>query len=218
MIRKLILGSVMLLMGSGASMAADSGKDSYFGIKAGIDLNLPGKWHYDGGSVKMHRHGYGFNLGGVYNAWLGKGFFLEPGVSLYYDSYSYYELYVSNDEGTFTSDKDPRIYKIGVRIPIVVGYEFGITDRYSMNIFTGPELNYSFAGNIVGKNKELWGELTDTLFDMHRRVDCAWKIGLGFPVNHFMLSIDAAIGMTDLQKGNITFRENRLTLAGTYYF
>lgn len=218
MIRKLLLCSALFLIGSGASMAADSEKDSYFGIKAGIDMNLPGKWHYDDGSVKMYRHGYGFNLGGVYNAWLGKGFFLEPGVSLYYDSYSYYELYVSDGVSTTVFDKDPRVYKIGLRIPVVVGYEFGITERYSMNIFTGPELNYSFAGNIVGKNKELWGDLTDTLFEMQRRVDCAWKIGLGFPVNHFMLGIDAAVGMTDLQKGSISFRENRLTLAGTYYF
>lgn len=216
MIRKLIFSSIAILMGSATVLAADSEKDSYFGIKAGFDVNIPGKWHYDDGSVKMYRNGYGFNIGGVYNAWLGKGFYLEPGISLYYDSYSVYEVYTSDG---LQSDKDPSLYKVGLRIPVVAGYEFSITDKYSMTIFTGPELNYSFSGKYKVEDKELWGDLVDSLFDSNRRIDCAWKVGVGFPVNNFTLSFEGDIGMTNLMKSsNIKFRENRFTIGLAYYF
>ena len=166
----------------------------------------------------MYRHGYGANIGGVCNVWLGKGFFFEPGVSLYYDSYSFKDLIVDGGPNS-DSDKDPRLYKIGVRIPLVAGYDWQTGDRFSLSFFTGPELNYSFAGKYVFHNKEVWGDMSDNPFLDQRRLDCAWKIGVGVPLNGFMISAEAAIGITDLMKNpDLSFRENRFTIALTRYF
>lgn len=214
--RSVIFGVLIAMFGFLNVSAKSSDKNSYFGLKAGFDINIPGDWHNDGGSIKMFRNGCGFNIGVVYNAWLGKGFYLEPGLSLYYDSYSYYGVF--SNEGII-ADKDPRLYKIGIRIPVVAGYEFNITDNLGMTIFSGPELNYSFAGKYVVKNRRFWGDMEDSPFITQRRVDCAWKVGVGFPINDFTLSVEGDIGMTDLMKNpDISFRENRCTIGLTYYF
>lgn len=205
------------LLCAGAAYAADTEKNSYFGVKAGFDVNFPTDWHNPSGSIKMFKKGYGFNIGGVYNAWLGKGFYLEPGVSLFYDSYSYDDLF--SDAGNGIADQDPSLYKVGIRIPVVAGYEIGISENFSMNVFTGPELNYSFAGKYRFHNREAWGDIEDNLFNTQRRIDCAWKVGVGFPFNNFMLSVEGEFGLTDLLKNpDISFRENRLTIGATYYF
>jgi len=189
-----------------------------FGIRAAFDVNIPGDWHNDSGSVKMYRNGYGFTLGGVYNVYLGKGFYLEPGVSFFYDSYSYDDLKIIDDNGDWISE-NPSQHKLGLRIPVVAGYSFDISDKFSMNVYTGPELSWAMGGKIKVKNRDLIGDFPDKLFgDFQRRVDCAWKIGIGVPYNGFLISIDTAIGMTDLMKNpNISFRENRVSVSLTYY-
>lgn len=192
-----------------------------FGIKAAVDLNLPGKWHGDGGSVKWFRHGFGGTLGGVCNVYLGRGFYLEPGVSLFYDTYSYYGFVIPDGAGNHI-ESDPSIYKLGLRVPVVFGYEINAGERFAMTVFTGPELSYAFAGNTRLKHKNLIDDhhLLD-LFGKHgyqRRVDCAWKVGIGFPADAWYISLDAAFGLTNLLKSDMTFRENRLTLGVTRYF
>ena len=63
-----------------------------WGIKATFDFNIPGNWHNDGSSIKMFDHGYGATLGAVCNIYLGHGFYFEPGLSFFYDSYAYNDL------------------------------------------------------------------------------------------------------------------------------
>lgn len=188
-----------------------------FGIKVQLDCNLPGKWHYDSGSVKMYRHGWGATVGGVCNIYLGSGFYLEPGVSLYLDKYSYSDLTILNDDGQQVQT-DPSQSKYGLRIPIVVGYNIPVSERFNLCVFTGPELNYAFAGNIDLKEIDK-DAMSDNPFDSQRRVDCAWQVGVGFPAQSFLFSVSGSIGMTDLLKGDgVSFRENRLSVGLTYYF
>lgn len=215
--------SLALLAGHASAFAQSEEENSrpLWGVRAALDINLPGKWHGDAGSVKMFRHGFGGTLGAVCNVYLGKGFYLEPGVSLFYDTYSYYDLTLGADpDDMSTTVSDPPIYKIGLRIPVVAGYTFDISDRFSMAVYTGPELSYAFAGGI---------RHTDNIPDAaplspfgkeggQRRVDCAWKVGIGFPFSSWMFSVDAAFGMTDLLKSDMSFRENRVTLGLTRYF
>lgn len=188
-----------------------------FGLRAAFDINIPGDWHNSAGSIKMYRQGYGLTLGGVCNLYLGRGFYLEPGVSLFYDSYSYDDIEFMADSGPLRAD--PSLHKFGLRVPVVAGYSFDVSDKFSMSVYTGPELSWAISGRIKVKNKESIGDIPDSLFgDFHRRVDCAWKVGLGVPYNSFFIGIDAAIGMTDLLKNpNISFRENRVSVSLTYY-
>lgn len=194
---------------------------SMWGIKAAFDVNIPGKWHVDGGSVDMFRHGFGGSLGAVYNVYLGHDFYLEPGVSLFYDTYSYKDLFV--DAAEFKAI-DPTVYTTGIRIPVVAGYSFDITDRFIMSVYTGPEVSYVFKGGIRGRyfnsnNEDIGKDLNPyAKHGMHRRFDCAWKIGLAFPTEYVTLNIDAAIGITDICKNDISMRENRFSIGLAHYF
>lgn len=217
--RKLI---VMLLIGIISVAEAYSQTDGYkrvtFGIKASADIELPGKWKGDDNySLTMYRPGYGFTAGGVCNIYLGSNVYLEPGLSLFYEDYSYKDLIITNEFGDDVQ-KDPGLYKLGVRVPLVVGSVFNISDRLGLSIFTGPVLSYAFAGKIdIDSNVDGLDDLD--LFRGQRRFDCAWKIGVGLPFDNFMLSVEAEFGVTDLLKAkDLSFRENRVSLGLTYYF
>lgn len=214
-----ILFSALCSLFTTASAAeTDSDTRPMWGVKAAFDINIPGKWHGDAGSVSMYRHGFGGTVGTVCNIYLGKNFYLEPGLSLFYDSYSHKDLIVVNAPGEL-GEEDPSLYKVGLRIPVVAGYSFNIGENLAMSVYTGPELSYAFAGDIRFKDADLKGEIG--LFGKNgnqKRIDCAWEIGVGFPVNEWFISIDAALGMTDLLKGGMSFRENRCTVGLTRYF
>ncbi len=194
-----------------------------WGVKAAFDLNLPGKWHGDAGSVNMYRYGFGGTLGAVCNVWLGHNFYLEPGVSIFYDTYSYKGVVFSADGSGYGDESDPSLYKVGVRVPVVAGYSFAVGSSLVMSVFTGPEMSYAFAGKVKLKNPELAGQENGLdLFGRYgtqRHVDCAWKFGFGWQMyDSWMISLEGAVGMTDLLRGGMTFRENRLSVALTRYF
>lgn len=190
-----------------------------WGIRAALDLNIPGKWYTPAGNFTMYRPGLGGNIGAVYNVYLGRGFYLEPGLLFYYDRYSYKDLILSDINGE--TESDPVLYKAGIRIPVVVGFSFNISENFLMSVYTGPEMSYAFTGDVVLKNANLddigvVGPFGENGY--HRRVDCAWKVGFGFPSGMWFVSLDAAIGMSDLIATGVSFRENRCTLGVTRYF
>lgn len=214
--KRSVLILIVCLLGSFAVRSENEDTKPLFGLRAGLDLEIPGKWHNQGGSVKMFRCGYGVNIGGVCNMYLAKGFYLEPGVSLFYQRYSYDDIYIDEDQ----TDKDPKIDKFGVRIPVMVGYDINLSEKSSISVYTGPEISYAFAGKYHFNKPELWGDLTTvSLFSTYRRFDLAWKVGIGLPIGRSVVGIDAAFGLTDLMKNpDISFRENRVTLSLTRFF
>lgn len=215
---KHILLSVLAgLAGFGSCYAEEDVESSIlWGLRAAFDVNVPSKWHYDDGSVKMYKPGCGVTLGGVCNVYLGKGFYLEPGASLYYDTYSYDGIVIGGPEPGVPYQEDPGIYKIGLRVPLVAGYVIDVPDRFQMWVYTGPEFSYSFAGKI--KINDDIEDVPDELFgDWQRRADLAWKVGVGFPYKSVVIGVEGAFGLTDLLKSNIRARDNRVSIALTYY-
>ena len=190
-----------------------------WGIKAAFDVNFPGKWHAGESKIDVYRHGFGGAVGAVYNIYVGHNFYVEPGLSLFYDTYSYDDFYIDQVKSI-----DPTVYMLGLRVPVVAGYSFGITDRFDMSVYTGPEVSYVLKGGIRGKyldsNNEDIGEALNPYakHGMHRRFDCAWKIGLAFPTEYVTLNIDVAIGITDICKNDISMRENRVSIGLAHYF
>lgn len=191
--------------------------DGLWGAKMSVDFNVPGKWHSPDLSIKMYRSGFGASLGGVYTDYFNDSFFLEPSLSLFYDTYSCYELYL---DGSSTLDKDPGIYKVGLRLPVVIGYTFDITDALSLSVFTGPELDYAFAGGYRYKSKAFDGALGHLLGSdgTQHRLSCAWKGGLGFPFSDWRVDFEAAIGITDIIRDIPSCHENRFSLSLIRYF
>lgn len=215
--RKILLYIFALMLGSVYGFAQDN--PVIWGIKASVDAELPSKWHRDGGGVTMYRPGYGFTIGGISNIYLGKNFFFEPGISLAYSQYKYKDLAISDSEGVIW-ETDPKIYKWSLQIPLVFGYSIDMSDRYSLNVFTGPQVRYAFAGDVSFKNKEIAEEVDESvnLWNGQRRFDLSWKVGVGIPINNFQISLEADFGVTDLLKNDFSFRENRVGIGVTYYF
>ena len=217
MIRKFFLPLLALLIGTVYGFAQDN--SVIWGIKASVDAELPSKWHREGGGVTMYRPGYGFTIGGVSNVYLGKNFYFEPGISFAYSQYRYKDVVFSDSEGVIW-ETDPKIYKWSFQIPLVVGYTIDLSDEYSLNVFTGPQVRYAFAGGISFKNKEIAEEADEyvNLWNGQRRFDLSWKVGVGIPINNFQISLEADLGITDLLKNDMSFRENRVGVGVTYYF
>lgn len=200
-------------------------QDSNWGLRAAFDINIPGKIggiaDTDAGKLlrERYRQGYGGTIGVVYDCWLSGSVFLQPGVSLFYDSYSYKDFIIMEEEFG-NGEKDPSLYKLGVRVPVVIGYSYDFVDILPMRVYTGPEFSYAFAGDIRFKNRDLVGD------DWHlfgkngeqRRFDIAWKIGLAADFDIATVAIEAAIGVTDLLPGKLSFRDNRVSIAVTHFF
>lgn len=214
-----ILSILTICLESNDLNADDTNTRPLWGVKAAIDLNIPGKWHGKETSFVMYRHGFGGTIGCVYNVYLGKDFYLEPGASLFYDTYSFKGMVINGDKGE--RQNDPSVYKFGLRIPLVVGYSFNIVNKVPLSVYTGPEISYAFIGGTNFKYKHLdYGEISH-LFGKkgyQRRTDCAWKLGVAFDTDPWSITLDYSFGLTDLIKTGIKFRENRLTLGLTRYF
>lgn len=217
--RKLVLvaGLSMLAL---LPAKAEEGNTVIWGVKAAFDVNIPGKWHADFGTMDWYKPGCGFTVGGVCNIDLTNGFYLEPGVSLFYDTYVA-KLSVSDDMG-HPASADPRVSKFGVRVPVIVGYWIPVGDTFDLAVFTGPEVSYGFSGKVKLKKEFELEDWDDALYGKNdgaqRRCDLAWKVGVGFPIRSFVVSVEGAIGITDLIKGPASCRDNRVSVSATYYF
>lgn len=200
---------------------SEGGKTVVWGIKGNLNAEMPSKWRGGGESLKAFNSGFGASIGGLANIYLGSNFYLEPELALFYEGYSYNNI-MSVAPNSPSINVGPTVYKIGLRLPVVAGYFFNISEKWGLDVFTGPQLNYAFCGKAktdnddIRKNEDLMHVFSGKY--AQRRFDLSWKIGVGFPVEHFLISLEADLGITNLLKHSYTMRENRLSLGVTYYF
>ncbi|MDE6369000.1 MAG: PorT family protein [Muribaculaceae bacterium] len=221
--KRRILSLLVALISFAWICSAKSGDSEpvIWGMKANIGMLFPSNWRANGSSFKMYNHGVDFQVGGVANIYLGRGFYFEPGVSLFYDTYKYSDLSILGESGSFSIN--PAIHKFGVRVPLVFGYSIGLSDTYNMSVFTGPQIGYALWGDLTTKYPYGYNgdEFPTDLFGVHgqRRFDFGWRIGTGFPVHdNLVVSLEGEIGISNMLKHDISFRENRFTIGLTYYF
>ncbi len=211
--KKILIALVTLISAVSSFAQGDNG----WGIRAAFDINIPSKLSIDRTKVDEFRTGYGVTFGAVYSHWLNGSVFLEPGLSLFYDSYSFQDIQVDVHKVA----KGPSLYKLGARIPLVIGYTYYLVDSFPMRVYTGPELSCAFAGKVNVKDKALEGIIDTDPFGKNgimNRVDCAWKIGLGVDFDIASICVEAAMGMTDIYKGPMKCRDNRVAISLTHYF
>ena len=218
--RKLFLSLTAVIIFSSLSQAHND-KNVSWGVKATADAELPTKWHGKTNVWKMFNNGFGCTLGFLSNIPIGWNFYIEPELAFYMSEYRYdLELMADDTEGN-----NPKLSKYGIAIPIVVGYNVDFSERFGLRIFTGPQFRYAFAGDI-GIKKNLKEEYENLLlWDTNRRFDFSWKIGIGFPIDNFMISAEADFGIANLYKNSPiadytkwTYHENRVGGGITYYF
>lgn len=205
-----------------AGLSAQESDFNGWGLRASLDVNLPGKWHpKNSEAIDMFTSGLGLTVGGVYNKPFAGNFYIEPGLSLFYDTYQYDDLNITADgNDSYPVAIDPSVKKFGLRLPVMVGYRIFFSDSFNMSVYTGPELSYALVGKLsTSADVDLETIMPTDLFkNGYRRFDCAWKVGVGFPMGRWCVALEGAFGLTNLHKNDISFRENRLSLTLGYDF
>lgn len=216
----LIILSVVAVVSTSARIDTDWGG---LGLRLGLDVNCPTRWHANNKSVKPYKPGGGFYFGAVYNIPLSGSFYFEPGASIFYDTYRFDDLVMNTVDGASQVTTSPTVKKFGLRMPIMFGYRFGLTDKISLMLSTGPEVSVGIIGKVDIDNRLDWGAGgapgTSLFSDFgHRRHDIAWRIGAAIPVEEYYFGIDVALGLIDQHKGSPRFHENRVSFSIGYNF
>lgn len=208
-----------------ASVSAESSifnsgdNKAYLGVRVGANVTCPGDVKVNNIGIDFFKNGGGIEFGAVYNMPVVANFYVEPGLKLYYDTYSV-DLDIVDaiiDEYSISSLS---VRKFGLRVPVMAGYHFDFTDEIKAHVFTGPEFELGLSAKEhvkVGKVSEsssLYGEDSGM-----NRVNCLWNIGAGISYQRYYFSVTGAIGMVNMYKDSPTkFRENRVTFSIGYNF
>jgi hypothetical protein len=220
---KKILTAAMLAAISCFSTVAQSSifnnpdNKSYFGIRVGGDITCPGKVTSGNVGLSVFKNGGGIEFGGIYNVPVVANFYIEPGLKLYYDSYSVSKDWLDQDDVILNSLS---IKKFGMRIPVMAGYHFDFTQDLKVSVFTGPELEIGFSAkeHLKGQNISLSESVYGDEGGMNR-VNLLWGIGAGITYQHFYFGVNGGIGMLNMNsESDVKFHESRVTFSVGYNF
>lgn len=222
---KKFLVSMMFVVATSMSVMAQNAivnnpdNKAYFGIRVGGEITCPGAISAYNVGMKFFNNGGGVEFGGIYNIPVVANFYIEPGLKLYYNTYSLKKEFVRllQDDIIFNSAS---LKKFGMRIPVMAGYHFDFANDIKVSIFTGPELEVGFSAkeSIKGYNIEMSENLYGENGIMNR-VNVLWGIGAGLSYQHFHFSVNGGIGMLNMLSDTyMKFRENRVTFCVGYNF
>ncbi len=195
---------------------------AFFGIRVAGEVTCPGYISQDGFGIDMFKNGGGIEFGGIYNIPVVANFYVEPGLKLFYNSYSYnndiFDGYFDGDSG---DDLKASVRKFGMRIPVMLGYHFDFTDNVKVSVFTGPELEIGFSAKEhvklgrVSESEDLYGEDGG-----YNRADLTWGFGAGITYKKLYFGISGNVGMLNMLKDSdgMTFHENRASFTLGYNF
>lgn len=202
----------------------------YFGIRAGLDIACPGDISVGNAGLDFFKNGAGFNVGGIYNFPVIANFYVEPGVSLFYNTYGVKsEFFDIIDDTDFNGDgyadnigiRSMSVRKFGIRIPVMAGYHFDFTPDLRLHVFTGPELEIGIKSKLHAKinrfNATTGAYGNDGFL---KRVDCSWDFGVGLQYSCYYVNLTGAIGMCNMinKIPGATYHENRVSLNLGYNF
>lgn len=173
---------------------------NFFGVRVNYELATPGDITTPGSPMKsaLFGNGSGFSVEGVYNIPLWKNLYFQPGVGIYYNTYS---IDKSSVEGLNTLES-ASARQWGFRLPLHVGYNFDFIPEVRIAFFTGPELNVSFKGRThYGIDKY---DVSGPLFGGDgylNRTDVKWRFGVGATfATRYYFAVSGAVGMCDLAR------------------
>lgn len=197
---------------------------AYFGARISYELACPTNISINSYDKKdILNNGSGFAIGGIYNLPLWKNLYFEPGVSIYYNTYSVDKSYVSDellDDIDRANIKGSSVRMWGFRIPLHIGYHFDFTPDISVSVFTGPEIalglgahshtsvdNYTITKGEYGSNGSL------------NRCDIKWRFGVGATImNRYYAAISGAPGICDMAKDKPSMHSHLFDITFGYNF
>ena len=203
-------------------LALTAPAQSYWGVRVGYDANLPGDFKAGDNSYEMFKNGSGFFAGAVYNHPIVAGLYIEPGAGLFYDSYKYSDLTISGQDG-MEDIFNPKVKKFGLRIPVRLGYYFDIfPSAGGVSVYTGPQFDIGLSGKLgISSQESQEYDIERNIYnDFYgfRRVGMSWTVGANIYVGNWVVDISGAFGLTDMQKGAVSFHENRVSIGLGYNF
>ncbi len=204
--------------------------EPYVGVRAMYNLKCPGDLKIDdAGKMGLLGKGSGFGVGVIYNVPLFANLYIEPGVTLYYNTESIKAGAMDemvDTEGVPFDLKHASMRKFGLRIPVMFGYHFDFTPDIKVSVYTGPELDLGLSNDqymtidVVGERfhaaPSAYGE--NAIIGMHR-CNCNWKFGAGVSYDHYYLGIGGGIGILNMSDINYTtLYENYFEVSLGYNF
>lgn len=199
----------------------------YLGVRLSVDGTIPGDIKSGIVSVDKFNHGAGLSVGAVYNYPVVANFYVEPGVSLYYDTYA-----INHEVFDDVVDvKHASLRQFGLKVPVMLGYHFDFSPKFNLGVFTGPELNVGFSNDEyvttsaqVEPGVKVEVHSAPSVYGDNgymNRVDCGWKIGVGANIcKNYYVSLSGTIGMTNVLKNynGATMHNNGFQLTLGYNF
>lgn len=192
---------------------------AYFGIRVGGEITCPGKINDGNIGINAFKNGGGVEFGGIYNLPVAANFFIEPGLKLFYNTYSLKDEFVEDVEDDIIFDS-VSLKKLGIRIPVMAGYHFDFTDDLKVSLSTGPELEVGFSakGYIKGHNIEMSESVYGEDGGMSR-INLLWGFGAGIAYRQLFFGVNGGIGMLNMfRDSDAKFHENRVTFSIGYNF
>lgn len=192
---------------SPAASAANPDMNGYLGFRASVDVTASA-----GQAANTFGNGPGFSVGAIYNLPLTGAFYLEPGASLFYNTFDVNEV-KDNSHGANTINGSIRNW--GVRVPVNLGFRLTLTDDIAFSLFTGPVVNFNMSAD-----KYLDGPGVDILGKYYRNADLQWNYGVGLNYAHsYYVSVAGYGGLTRVYKSPIDhFRRNMCSVTIGYNF
>ena len=194
--------------------------EAYWGVRVAGEITCPGDITYGGIGLDAFKNGGGIEFGAIYNVPVVANFYVEPGLKLYYNTYSANQSFMgdSYDDDMFD---DVSMRKFGMRIPVMAGYHFDFTDNVKVSVFTGPELEVGFSAKEHVKagsysvSESVYGENGDL-----NRVDLSWGVGAGVTYRKLYIGVSGTVGMLNMLNdgGGMKFHENRASITLGYNF
>jgi len=166
-----------------------------FGARLSMEMTVPG------GGSSYYKPGAGFSAGGVMKLPLTRNFYFEPGLLFYYTAMSSKDI-IPFDDFYFQS----AVKEYGVRLPLNFGYTFNTGSLWTIDIYTGPWINFNIdASQALDPNFSAPEPVPDKTINMMKygwkRVDAMWGFGLSFTFSeNYHIGLSGGIGFTPLAK------------------
>lgn len=188
---------------------------AYFGARLGVDITAtPGSAEFS-----TYNNGGGFSFGAIYNIPVYKNLYVEPGLSIFYDTFSENLDFIDQDLPEIPYQISHSFRNFGFRIPMTCGYRFDFTDQVSIAPFTGPQFNLSlyahdhWSDEAKTEGKSLFGE------NGFKHLDMQWTIGASVTYDRYVFTAAGAFGITRVyQMGADKLRRNTCTISVGYNF
>lgn len=197
-----------------------NGNKPYFGVRAGVQFTVPGEVRFDDVSVDFFKSGAGFEIGGIYNIPIVGKFYIEPGINLFYNSYSFKDYLVESLSTNSMKINSISINKFGMSIPVLAGFQFKFSNGIGLSIFLGPELEIGFSSKVCTKGPNI--DISESAYGEDggmNRVNLLLTTGAGISYKHFVFNFKTSPGLVNmLRDTDAEFNENRVVLTLGYNF